>query len=71
MTYQDDLTERVYEFVQHYIKENGISPTYREITKGAYLSLSSVQRHIDILVARNRLNRIPNSPRSLSIVQES
>ena len=56
-------------FLQDFTEENGISPTYREIQAGLELSsVSAVAEHIDNLVEKGVIKKIPGAARSLEIV---
>lgn len=59
----------VYNFIAEYVKNNGTSPTYREICAGLGLSsVSAVAEHIDNLIAIGALRKSPKSARSLEVV---
>ena len=56
-------------FLQDFTEENGISPTYREIQAGLELSsVSAVAEHIDNLVEKGVIKKVPGAARSLEIV---
>ena len=59
----------VLDFLQDFTDENGYSPSYREIMAGLGLSsVSAVAEHIDNLVARGALKKVPGAARSLEIL---
>lgn len=59
----------VLDFLQDFMDEKGISPSYREIQAGLGLSsVSAVAEHIDNLVEKGVLRKIPGSARSLEIL---
>lgn len=59
----------VYNFIAEYVKNNGASPTYREICAGLGLSsVSAVAEHIDNLITLGALKKSPKSARSLEVV---
>lgn len=59
----------VLDFLQDFTDENGYSPSYREIMNGLGLSsVSAVAEHIDNLVARGALKKVPGAARSLEIL---
>lgn len=59
----------VYNYIAEYVKENGSSPTYREICAGLGLaSVSAVAEHIDNLITLGALRKSPKSARSLEVV---
>ena len=56
-------------FLEDFIEENGISPTYREIQAEMGLSsVSAVAEHIDNLVAKGALRKIEGAARSLEVL---
>lgn len=59
----------IMEFIRDYLSAHGISPTYREIMTALGLSsVSAVAEHIDNLVAKGALRKLPGTARSLEIV---
>lgn len=59
----------VLNFIQDFQEENGVTPTYREIMNGLGLtSPASVAEHIDNLVAKGALEKVPGEARSLKIL---
>ena len=56
-------------FLQDFEEEKGYSPTYREIMAGLGLSsVSAVAEHIDNLVDKGVLKKVPGAARSLEIL---
>lgn len=56
-------------FLQDFTEENGYSPTYREIQAGLELSsVSAVAEHIDNLVEKGVIKKVPGAARSLEIL---
>ena len=56
-------------FLEDFIEENGVSPTYREIQAGLGLSsVSAVAEHIDNLVEKGALRRVEGAARSLEVL---
>ncbi len=56
-------------FLQDFTEENGFSPTYREIQSGLELSsVSAVAEHIDNLVEKGVIKKVPGAARSLEIL---
>ena len=56
-------------FLQDFTEENGISPTYREVQAGLNLSsVSAVAEHIDNLVEKGVIKKVPGAARSLEIL---
>lgn len=59
----------VIEFIQDYTEEKGCSPTYREIMNGLKLkSVSAVAEHIDNLVEKGVIKKVPTAARTLEIL---
>lgn len=57
------------DFLQDFNEENGYSPSYREIQAGLGLSsVSAVAEHIDNLVEKGVLRKVPGAARSLEIL---
>ena len=57
------------DFIQDFTEEKGCSPTYREIMAGLKLnSVSAVAEHIDNLVAKGVINKVPGAARTLEIL---
>lgn len=59
----------VLNFLEDFTEENGYSPSYREIQNGLGLSsVSAVAEHIDNLVSKGVLKKVPGAARSLEIL---
>lgn len=59
----------VLDFLRDFTDENGYSPSYREIMSGLGLSsVSAVAEHIDNLVAKGVIQKVPGAARSLEIL---
>ena len=59
----------VLDFIQDFTEENGYSPSYREIMAGLGLSsVSAVAEHVDNLVEKGALKKVPGAARSLEIL---
>ena len=59
----------VLDFLQDFTEENGYSPTYREIQAGLGLSsVSAVAEHIDNLIEKKVLKKVPGASRSLEVL---
>ncbi len=59
----------VLNYLQDFTDENGYSPSYREIQAGLGLSsVSAVAEHIDNLVNKGVLKKIPGAARSLEVL---
>ncbi|MEY4602656.1 MAG: hypothetical protein RL292_597 [Candidatus Parcubacteria bacterium] len=63
--------KQVFDFINTYISENGISPTIEEIRKKLKLkAVSTIHEHINSLKAKGYLSKSENSARSLSLKKE-
>ena len=59
----------VLNYIQDFTDEKGISPSYREIQAGLELaSVSAVAEHIDNLVSKGVLKKVPGAARTLEIL---
>ena len=59
----------VLNYLQDFTDENGYSPSYREIQAGLGLSsVSAVAEHIDNLVNKGVLKKVPGAARSLEVL---
>lgn len=59
----------VLDYLQDFTEENGYSPSYRELQAGLGLSsVSAVAEHIDNLVSKGVLKKVPGAARSLEIL---
>lgn len=59
----------VLEFLENFTEENNYSPSYREIMSGIGLSsVSAVAEHVDNLVAKGVLRKVPGAARSLEVL---
>ena len=59
----------VLNFLEDFTEENGYSPSYREIMSGLGLSsVSAVAEHIDNLVSKGVLKKVPGAARSLEVL---
>jgi SOS-response transcriptional repressor LexA len=65
----DSTTELVYIYICTYIEDRQMSPTYREIAKGCFISKSAVEKQLIQLEAQNRIQRIPGASRSIRPLQ--
>ncbi len=63
--------KRVFDFINTYISENGISPTIEEIRKELKLkAVSTIHEHINSLEVKGYISKSENSARSLSLIKE-
>ena len=59
----------VLDFLQDFTEEKGYSPSYREIMSGLGLSsVSAVAEHIDNLISKGVLKKVPGAARSLEVL---
>lgn len=59
----------VLNFLEDFTEENGYSPSYREIMTGLGLSsVSAVAEHIENLVSKGVLKKVPGAARSLEVL---
>ena len=59
----------VLNFLEDFTEENGYSPSYREIMAGLGLSsVSAVAEHIDNMVSKGVLKKVPGAARSLEVL---
>lgn len=59
----------VIDFIQDFTEEKGCSPTYREIMAGLSLSsVSAVAEHIDNLVSKGVIKKVPGAARTLEVL---
>lgn len=71
--YEDGIStrEKVYKIVKKYIKENGYSPTVREIQQLIGLkSVATVAGHLDMLQKQGYITRISGASRTIRINEE-
>lgn len=62
----------IIDFIKDYIARQGESPSYREIMSALGLSsVSAVAEHIDNLVKKGALRKVPGTARSLEVVDMS
>lgn len=63
--------DRIFNVIKEYREEYGISPSFRDIQhRTGIVSTSVVSFHIDRLINEGRINKIPNTARSLTIVED-
>ena len=62
-------TERIYNFLVEYIKENKFAPSIREICTGAgFYSTANVSAHLDKLQMLGKIEIKPNTSRAIKLV---
>ena len=60
--------QETYQFIIDFIKENGYSPSYREIANGVGCALSTVVGRLEKLVKFGMIEMKANVPRTISVV---
>ena len=61
--------QAVLDFLEDFTEEKGYSPSYREIQAGLGLSsVSAVAEHIDNMVSKGILKKVPGAARSLEVL---
>jgi len=61
--------QEVYDYINQYHADNGISPSLADIADGLGLSNSTIATYIENLRKKGRVTSIPNIPRSLRVIQ--
>ncbi len=62
----------IIEFISEFTDRQGVSPSYREIATALGLSsVSAVAEHIDNLVKKGALKKVPGAARSLEVIDTS
>jgi repressor LexA len=65
-----DKQRQILNTIENYIKENGYSPSVREIGELVGLrSSSTVHRYLEKLKSKGYISKIGNSPRTLKIIK--
>lgn len=59
--------QETYQFIINFIKENGYSPSYREIAKGVGCALSTVVSRLEKLVEFGMIEMQPNCQRTIKV----
>jgi repressor LexA len=60
--------QQVYDFIETYHTENGISPSVSDIAEGLGLANSTIGTYLEALRRKNRVTRMAGVPRSLKVV---
>lgn len=60
--------QETYQFIIDFIKENGYSPSYREIANSTGCALSTVVYRLEKLVELGMIKMKPESSRTISVV---
>lgn len=64
-----EMEQELYKFLVGYIKENGYSPSYREIAEGIGIKTkSTVLKKLQSLQKKGKIQIRMNSPRAIKIV---
>ncbi|MBR3319205.1 hypothetical protein IKG06_01715 [Candidatus Saccharibacteria bacterium] len=60
--------KQIIDFISNFLEANNYSPSYREIMVGLGLSsVSAVAEHIDNLIGKGVLKKVPGAARSLEV----
>ncbi len=59
----------VLEFIRNFERTHGISPTFREISKGLGLSLGTIQDHLRLLQRKGFITWIPGRKRAIRLIE--
>jgi len=64
--------QRVFDWIEDYIAQHTVSPSYREIQKGlGYRSPAPIEAHVKNLALKGFLSYVPKRSRSISILRSS
>lgn len=67
--YLDEHTCKIWLYLHEYILEHGMAPSYREIARNAFLSISSVQVRLDWMEMREYIQRKQGIARSIVLLK--
>lgn len=62
-----DRDNEVLQYIKDFQKENGYSPSMREMARGLYISKTTAQRRLYRLLEMGYISMIPRTPRSIVI----
>ncbi len=63
--------KQILDYIENYIKKNGISPTFEEIGRHSKKSFSTVHEHVGALVKKGFLDKANNSSRGIELKRQS
>jgi SOS-response transcriptional repressor LexA len=63
--------QKVYDFIEAYHGENGISPSMADIAEGLGLANSTIATYVEVLRKKKRVTSMAGVPRSLRVVPEA
>lgn len=63
--------KKIFDFIKNYIKKNGISPTFGEISCYTKKSFSTVHEHVEALISKGFLTKTNNSSRGIELTKPS
>ena len=63
----DVQTKKLLDFIKKFIKQNGYSPSYREMAQALNVNTSTTRSHIIALQKRGFIKFIPGTARSVGI----
>jgi SOS-response transcriptional repressor LexA len=67
---KDERAAEVLAFIRQFFRDRGYAPSFREISKGCYMSTANVVRYLDVLEAHGRISRELGHPRSIRLLQD-
>lgn len=60
--------EDVFDFLCHYNRQFGYSPTMRELSEGCFMSRPNMYRYLDKLEAQGRISRDSGIARGITLI---
>ena len=61
--------QRVFDFIESFLEENGYGPTWREIERATRLTAPSVQVRLNYLRQKGRIDWVDGQPRTIRIIR--
>jgi repressor LexA len=62
--------KEIFDFISHFVSENGYSPSINEIGDDLLISNSTANTHLKIMKIKGWITSQENTPRSFRIVQQ-
>ncbi len=63
--------KRVLNYIESYIKKNGVSPTFEEIGRNTKKAFSTVHEHVETLIKKGFIIKTSNSSRGIELKKQS
>ena len=60
-------SKQIYEFLLNYVETHGYAPTVRAVAGAVGCSVSTAQRHMDLLESQGFITRDPGKPRAMTV----